>query len=104
MFHVLKGIDSQEVKTTHFVTDLLLEVDLFVVDAKCMNTPFIIGADIQNRKGIPYVRTRDYRNIIRDSSCVYEPVLVFEANDQWLFNTVLIGVDLNRLMNKLVHL
>lgn len=104
-FRVLKGIGSQEVESTYFVTlpiefsDLTLEVDLFVVDAMYMNTPVIIGTDVLNREGITYVRTRDRQCITRDGGRDYETVLTVESSEQLPINTELAGEDLTKLLN-----
>lgn len=71
-FRVLKGLGSQEIESTSYVTlpiefdGITLEVELFVVGAEYMNTPIIIGTDVLNREGVRYERTRDFQRLTRE--------------------------------------
>lgn len=68
-FRVLRGIGSQEIESTFYVTlpiefdEITLEVDLHAVPPEFLNTPLIIGTDMLNRKGVIYVRTRDRQHL-----------------------------------------
>ncbi|XP_026327446.1 uncharacterized protein LOC113235768 [Hyposmocoma kahamanoa] len=61
-YRVLKGIGSQHVESTSFVTLVIelprisIEADLYVVPHYCISIPVIIGTDILNREGITYIR------------------------------------------------
>lgn len=61
-YRVLKGIGSQLVESTSFVTLVIelprisIEADLYIVPHHCISTPVIIGTDILNREGITYIR------------------------------------------------
>lgn len=102
-FRVLKGLGSQEVESTSYVTlpiefdGVTLEVDLFVVASEFMNTPVIVGTDVLNREGIRYVRTRDCQLLTRET-CGSERVMTVQFDTSIPINTSLVDDDLQRLM------
>lgn len=101
-FRILKGIGSQEVESTSYVTlpvefdDVTLEVDLFVIAAEYMNTPVIIGTDVLNRDDVTYVRTRERQRITRNIK-KHDNVLKIDYDLRTRPNTNLVGDDFNKL-------
>lgn len=100
-FRILKGLGSQEIESSCYVTlpiefdDLTLEVDFHVVSSEFMNTPIIIGTDVLNRKGVTYVRTCDRQYLKRESVDADRVAAIsFEEGD---INTPLTGDNLKRL-------
>lgn len=101
-FRVLRGIGSQEIESTCYVTLLIefsrvtLEIDLFVVSPESMNTPVIVGTDVLNRKGVKYIRTRDEQYLVYDNENRAQVLMVeFDGHDP--VNTDLVDNDRFRL-------
>lgn len=100
---VLKGISDKETESTSYVTvtiefsDISIEADLVVVPSAFMNTPIIIGADVLNRDGITYVRTKDRQYLTRTVNCISTNNI--RSEDHLQVNTPLQGKDLESLMS-----
>ncbi|CAG9137669.1 unnamed protein product [Plutella xylostella] len=100
-FRVIRGIGSQEIETTSYVTlpvefdEVALEVDLFVVEDEYLNTPVIIGTDVLDRKGVTFIRKSDGSKYLRRE----DPLSVFTvgSDSHASFKTTLLGDDLKQL-------
>lgn len=100
-FRVIRGIGSQEIETTSYVTlpvefdEVALEVDLFVVEDEYLNTPVIIGTDVLDRKGVTFIRKSDGSKYLRRE----DPLSVFTvgSDSHASFKTTLVGDDLKQL-------
>lgn len=101
-FRILKGLGSQEIECTSYVTLLIefdglsLDVDLYIVDTEYMNTPIIVGTDILNRKGVSYIRTCDKQILTSDFNV--NRVITSQSNAVISVKTPLVGNELQRLM------
>lgn len=102
-FRVLKGLGSQEIESTSYVTlsiefdGITLEVDLFIVASEFMNTPVIVGTDVLNREGVRYVRTRDSQTLVRENVDTHA-VMTVQPVSSIPINTPLIEDKLQQLL------
>lgn len=103
-FRVLRGIGSQEVESTFFVTlpiefdKITLEVDLHAVSPEFLTTPIIVGTDVLNREGVTYVRTRDQQYLTYKQGRT-DNVMCALSTDDIPIKTSLTGSDLDRMLD-----
>lgn len=104
-FRVLKGIGSQEIESTYYVTlpiefdEITLEVDLHAVSPEFMNTPIIVGTDVLNREGVTYVRTRDKQHLTCEARLTYGVMNTTSNSSNIPIDTPLVGQELEKLLN-----
>lgn len=99
-YRVLRGIGSQEIESTSFVTlvvefpDISIEVDLYVVPESCMNASVLIGTDVLNREGVTYIRTNGMQRLMRTESSLVQQISELEPK----INTPLVGDEKQQLL------
>lgn len=104
-FRVLRGIGSQEIESTYFVTlpiefnEITLEVDLHVVSPEYMNTPIIVGTDVLNREGVVYVRTHKQQSLTCEPRLIYDVMTCTSSSTRVPIKTLLTGQNLKKLLD-----
>lgn len=110
--HILKGIGSQNIESTSYVTlvvefpDISLEIDLLVVPVNCMSVPIIVGTDVLNREGVAYVRVNNQQRLMHiDRECSFKgvnhisSVMHISSSEQLTISTPLEGADREKLLS-----
>ncbi|CAK1585048.1 unnamed protein product [Parnassius mnemosyne] len=99
-YHILRGIGSQLIECTSFVTLIVelphisIETEFYVVPHDCISTPVIIGTDILNREGITYIQQNGFQILTRTG----KPLPVNHAFDINNVNTPLKGEEKEQLL------